>query len=277
MSQPPHQTTAERRSPVWLRGVVRPAAPLLLGVVVLGVWEAGCRMNDVPQYVLPAPSRIAADAAESKAELIAAAGVTLRTTLIALALAVASGVLMALVFTSSRIVELSLYPYAVILQVTPLVAVAPLLIVWIEQPWAVMIVCAWIVAFFPMLSGTVTGLRSADRGLVDLFTLYGATPWQRFRLLLAPSALPYFLSGLRVSVNLSLIGAVVGELVTGAGADQPGLASTVLDAQIGFAIDHMFAALGTISLLGVVLFFATHLLTQSLLGRWHESALPDSR
>ena len=249
----------------------------MLGAVVLGGWQAWCQWREVPAYLFPSPAAVGEAFLENRPELLDAAWVTLRTTLAALALAIVSGVLLALVLTSSRLVELCLFPYAVVLQVTPLVAIAPLLLLWIEEPWKVLLVCAWIVAFFPMLSSTVIGLRSADRGLRDLFALYGASGWQRFWLLLTPSALPYFLSGLRVSVNLSLIGAVVGEFVTGANAERPGLATIVFEAQYRTDMDRTFAALAMISVLGVSLYFTTHLLSQWLLGRWHESEMSEVR
>lgn len=274
MSQPA-PTPIERRRTGWLRRVARSVAPLLLGALVVIAWQSWCDLREVPTYLLPSPKAVGQSFLENRAELLDAAWVTLRTTLAALTLAVASGVLLALVMTTSRWLELSLFPYAVVLQVTPLVVIAPLLLLWIVEPWKVLLVCAWIVAFFPMLSSTVIGLRSADRGLRDLFTLYRASPWQRFRLLLVPSALPYFLSGLRVSVNLSLIGAVVGEFVTGANAERPGLAAIVFEAQYRTDMDRTFAALAMISLLGIGLYFATHQLSQWLLGRWHESAMSD--
>ncbi|MEN1680617.1 MAG: ABC transporter permease subunit, partial [Planctomycetota bacterium] len=190
----------------------------------------------------------------------------------ALAAAVVGGVLLAVLFTSSRWAELSFFPFAVVLQVTPLVAIAPLLLLWLpENVTGVRLLCAWIVAFFPILANTAIGLRSVDPGLASLMRLYHASRWQRFRLLLVPSALPYFLGGLRVATNLALVGAVVAEFVTGAGTQPEGLATIVFEAQYLTDAPLLMAALGLISATGIAMYFATHLLSGWLLGGWHES------
>lgn len=261
----------DRRRGAWRR-LMPLLAPLLVGAAVLTTWELGVRWWETPPYLLPGPVAIATAISENAARLFAAWRVTFGTMTLALALAVVAGVSLAVVFTSSRIVELSLFPYAVVLQVTPLVAVAPLLVIWINDPARVKLICAWIVAFFPLLANTVVGLRSADPGLLDLLNLYGATPWQRVRLVLIPSALPYFMAGLRVAVNLALVGAVVAEFVTGAATDHPGLASLVFEGQWVSDGPLTFAALAMISLTGIVMYFATHLLSAWLLGSWHASA-----
>lgn len=252
-------------------------APLLVGAAVLAGWELLVHWRELPPYLLPGPVDVAKALITKRAELADAWLVTFGTMAIALVAAVVSGVVLAVLFTSSRIVELSLFPYAVVLQVTPLVAVAPLLLIWINDPERVKLICAWIVAFFPILSNTVIGLRSTDPGLRDLFQLYGASPWQRIRLLRTPSALPYFLAGLRVAVNLALVGAVVAEFVTGAATDNPGLASLVFEGQYQSDGSLTFAALGVISLTGIAMYFATHLLSAWLLGGWHASGIDGSR
>lgn len=244
-----------------------------MAIVFLTAWEAVIRWKDVPPYIAPAPSAVVQTIYNEWSPLSAAWLVTVRTMLLALALAVAGGLLLAVLFAVSPVIELSLFPYAVMLQVTPLVATAPLLMIWIEQTQLVLLVCAWIVAFFPILASTTVGLRSADRGLRDLFDLYGASRWQRLRLLLAPTALPYFLSGLRTAVNLSLVGTVVAEFVTGATGKQSGLAAMLSEGQYRLDTPLMFAALGLIALTGIVGYFATHQLSRWLLGGWHESAL----
>ncbi|MEM9185738.1 MAG: ABC transporter permease [Planctomycetota bacterium] len=268
---------AERRGHGFQRGLAPFAAPLGVGLVVAGVWEFAVGYWQVPEYLLPPPSAIVETMGAERATLASAWCVTFGAMAVALMAAVLFGVLLAAVFATSRIVELSLFPYAVVLQVTPLVAIAPLLMIWINTPWIVKLVCAWIVAFFPILSNTALGLRAADPGLSDLFRLYRASPWQRARLLLAPSALPYFLAGLRVAVNLALVGAVVAEFVTGAATDHPGLASLVFEGQYAMNVPLTFAALGLISGTGIAMYFATHLLSRWLLGGWHASSLEPDR
>lgn len=249
------------------------AAPAVVGLTVLAVWEAVVWWRDIPPYVLPAPSAIGQTLVTAWPTLGPAWVVTLRTMAVALAAAVAGGVALATVFSISRVIELSLFPYAVALQVTPLVALAPILMLWIPQTELVLVACATIVAFFPVLSGATLGLRSADPGLRDLFDLYGATPWQRLSRLLVPSALPYFLAGLRTAVNLSLVGTVVAEMVTGATGRQSGLAAAMFEGQFRLDTPLMFAALGLIAVTGIAGYFATHLLSRWLLGGWHESTL----
>ena len=269
-ASPPNRET--RRSPRQARWM-RIVAPGLVAVVFLSCWEAVIRWKGVPPYVAPAPSAVVQTIFNEWAPLGAAWVVTVRTMLLALGLAVAGGLLLAVLFAVSPVIELSLFPYAVMLQVTPLVATAPLLMIWIDQTQLVLLVCAWIVAFFPILASTTVGLRSANPGLRDLFDLYGASRWQRLRLLLAPTALPYFLSGLRTAVNLSLVGTVVAEFVTGATGKQSGLAAMLSEGQYRLDTPLMFAALALIALTGIVGYFATHLLSRWLLAGWHESTL----
>jgi NitT/TauT family transport system permease protein len=168
-------------------------------------------------------------------------------------------------------IERSLFPFAIVLQVTPIVAIAPLILIYVDSTTAALLICAWIVAFFPVLSNTVIGLRSTDANLRDLFTMYRATRWQRLRLLLVPSALPYFIAGLKIAGGLSLIGAVVAEFTAGAAGRETGLASRILEASFRTEVPKMFAALVLVSLTGVAIFLLFNLLSRWLLGRWHES------
>jgi NitT/TauT family transport system permease protein len=187
---------------------------------------------------------------------------------------VVGGVLLAALFALSRPIETALFPIAIVLQVTPIVAIAPLILIYVESTTAALLICAFIVAFFPILANTVVGLRSADAGLRDLFTLYGATRWQRLRLLRVPSALPYFLAGLRIAGGLALIGAVVAEFAAGAAGRETGLASRILEASFRTEIPRMFAALVLVSAVGIAIFVAFDALARRLLGRWHDSEMP---
>ena len=194
---------------------------------------------------------------------------SLKITLGALGLACLGGVLVAALFALYRPLERALLPVAVILQVTPIVAVAPLILIYVDSTAAALLLCAWIVAFFPILSNTVLGLRAADPQLRDLLRLYRATPWQRLRFLLMPSALPYFLAGLKISGGLSLIGAVTAEMVAGAAGRDTGLASRILEASFRTETPKMFAALSLLVATGVLIFWLFNLLSRALLGRWH--------
>jgi NitT/TauT family transport system permease protein len=198
--------------------------------------------------------------------------VTLKTTVIAFLAAAIVGLLLGLLFTFSRWIERTLFPYAVILQVTPIVAIAPLIIIWVNNTQVALLICAWIVAFFPIVSNTAVGLNSTDRNLIDLYRLYGASKAQTLFLLKLPSALPYYLAGLRISGGLALIGAVVAEFVAGTGGTQSGLAYRILESGYRLEIPRMFAALLLISLTGIMIFVCLSALSNFLLRNWHESA-----
>jgi NitT/TauT family transport system permease protein len=251
------------------------AAPLLVGAVLVLLWEALVRGYDIPPYILPGPFLVGETLWHDAPGLLAALLVTLRITLAALVAAIIVGGGVAILFAQSRLLALSFFPYAVILQVTPIVAIAPLIIIWVDNTFAALLVCAWLVAFFPIVANTTLGLNSADRNLVDLFRLYRASRWQVLRYLRLPSALPYFLAGVRISGGLALIGAVVAEFVAGTGGAETGLASRILEAGYRLEIARMFAALLLLSLTGVAIFAALSWLSSRLLARWHDSALPD--
>jgi len=243
---------------------------IVLASVVLA-WEALVLLRDVPSYILPAPSLILSTLIADWPILGASFSSTLLTTLQGFALAAIGGIGLALLFHQSRLLEYSLYPYAVILQVTPVVAIAPLLLIYLPQQLAVL-ACAWIVAFFPVLANTTLGLNSVDRNLADLFRLYGASRAQVLWNLELPAALPSMLAGLRIAGGLALIGAVVAEISAGSAGVGSGLAYQIAEAGYRLNIPRMFAALLLLALAGVVIFFALTLLSHLLLRRWHESA-----
>ena len=260
-------------TPPMIRRLARIAAPIAIGLLVLALWEAVVRINQIPPYVLPAPSAIGRSLWTDGPSLLSSLLVTLRITLAALAAAALFGGAIALLFSRSRLLEISLFPYAVILQVTPVVAIAPLIIIWVKEPFLALLVCALIVAFFPIVSNTTVGLNSADRNLLALFRLYGASPGQTLRYLRIPTALPYFLAGLRISGGLALIGAVVAEFVAGTGGTSSGLAYQILQAGFQLNIPRLFAALFLITVTGIVLFVAMAMLSKWALGGWHESEM----
>ncbi|CAN7524628.1 ABC transporter permease [Bosea sp. LjRoot237] len=248
-------------------------APIAVGLLVLGLWEFAVRWNEVPSYVLPGPILVGQTLIADWGTLSTSLWVTLRITFMALAAAVIVGVALAVLFTQSKWLEMALLPYAVILQVTPIVAIAPLIIIWAGDINLSLLICAWIVAFFPILSNTILGLNSADHNLINFFQLHGATRWQTLRHLKLPAALPYFLAGLKISGGLALIGAVVAEFVAGTGGSESGLAYRILEAGYQLKIPRVFAALLMISLSGIAIFLATSWISHLLLRRWHESAL----
>jgi NitT/TauT family transport system permease protein len=252
--------------------VLRVVLPVIVLALSLAAWELVVRLAHIPPYVLPAPSLILQTFIADAGLLTQSLLVTLLTTLEGFLLAAIGGVGLAVLFNLSRLVEYSFYPFAVILQVTPIVAVAPLLLIYLPQPLAVL-ACAWIVAFFPVLANTTLGLNSIDRNLADLFALYGASRGQVLWNLKLPSALPYILGGLRIAGGLSLIGAVVAEIAAGSAGAGSGLAYRIVESGYRLNIPRMFAALVLLSIAGIVIFYLLAFVNHIALRRWHESAL----
>jgi NitT/TauT family transport system permease protein len=255
-------------------------APVIVGILVLLLWEMGVRLTNTPPYILPGPLLVAQTLIQEWGVLFPSLLVTVKITLVAFIAAVVSGLLVAVLFTQSKWIERSFFPYAVILQTTPIVAIAPLIILWVRQvvpgdnsTFVSLVICAWIVAFFPILSNTTLGLNSADHNLINLFQLYKASHWQTLLYLRLPSALPYFLGGLRISGGLALIGAVVAEFVAGTGGTQSGIAYQILMSSFNLQIPRMFAALLMTTVLGVLIFVFLTILSDFLLRHWHESAV----
>jgi NitT/TauT family transport system permease protein len=246
--------------------------PILVLAFVVLAWDGTVRAFAIPPYVLPGPGLVLATLIADGSLLWQSLLVTLAITFEGFLLASIGGIVLAIVFSQWRLVEYSLYPYAVILQVTPIVAVAPLLLIYLPQPLAVL-ACAWIVAFFPVLANTTLGLNSVDHNLLALFELYKASRWQVLWNLKLPSALPQMLAGLRIAGGLSLIGAVVAEIAAGSAGAGSGLAYRIAESGYRLNIPRMFAALLLLSLAGVAIFFLLSALSYLALRRWHESAI----
>jgi NitT/TauT family transport system permease protein len=253
--------------------IALPAAVLAVGVFL---WHLVVQVFAIPPYVLPGPGLVAATLVADGSLLWNSLLVTLLTTFEGFLLAAVGGIGLAILFNQSRLIEYSFFPYAVILQVTPIVAVAPLLLIYLPQPLAVL-VCAWIVAFFPVLANTTLGLSSVDHNLLALFDLYKASRWQVLLNLKLPSALPQMLAGLRIAGGLALIGAVVAEIAAGSAGAGSGLAYRIAESGYRLNIPRMFAALILLSLAGVAIFFALSAISHLALRRWHESAIDRDR
>jgi len=244
-------------------------APILLVAVLLGLWETACRLTGVPAYFLPAPSAVAAAMAQDWALLLGSAWKTLSTALLALAFASLTACSLALIISTNRLLEKAVQPLAVALQVTPVVAIAPQVVIWagLAHPDRAIISLAVIVAFFPIFSGALTGLKSTDPDLERLFDLYGATPWQKLRRLRIPSATPFVLEGHKVAGGLAVIGAVVAEFVAGSGGSQ-GLAWRILESSNRLQTAKTFAAVIVLSLMGALLHAVLQASEQAILRRF---------
>ena len=251
--------------------VQRIVFPVLVAVVLLALWQGLVVAFKVPHFLVPSPTRVAEVFMADSGLLFGALYNTLKITVLSFLTAVVLGVIVAFTFVQSRIIETALFPYAVLLQVTPVVAIAPLIIIWVKDPTASLVICATLVALFPIIANTTLGLRSVNPGLLAYFKLNRASRMQVLFRLRVPSALPYFFGGLRISSGLALIGAVVAEFVAGTGGTGTGLAYQILQAGYQLNIPRMFAALLLITVTGVLLFAVMSILSKRALGSWHES------
>ncbi len=256
--------------------VLRTGLPIFVLVLVIALWGAVVQVFAIPPYVLPGPGLVLSTLIADGGLLWRSLLVTLTITFEGFVLAAVGGIVLAIAFNQWRVVEYSLYPYAVILQVTPVVAVAPLLLIYLPQPLAVL-ACAWIVAFFPVLANTTLGLNSVDHNLLALFELYKASRWQVLWKLKLPAALPQILAGLRIAGGLSLIGAVVAEIAAGSAGAGSGLAYRIAESGYRLNISRMFAALLLLSFAGVAIYFVLSAFSHLMLRHWHESAIKRER
>ncbi len=245
--------------------------PSLVAVLLIGLWQWWVTAFEIPKFLVPSPLLVAQTLYTDAGLLFGALFTTLKITVFAFVCATVLGVLIAFAFVQSRVIETALFPYAVLLQVTPIVAIAPLIIIWVKSPTASLVICATLVALFPIIANTTLGLRSVNPGLMSYFKLNRASRMQTLWRLRIPSALPYFFGGLRISSGLALIGAVVAEFVAGTGGTGTGLAYQILQSGYQLNIPRMFAALLLITVTGVLLFAAMAWLSQWALGSWHES------
>ena len=249
------------------------AAPVVVAILFLSGWEWIVRANAIPPYILPGPLLVAQTLWTDGPSLLQSLMITLRTTIAALVAATGLGLALAIALAQSRLIERSFYPYLVVLQVTPIVSIAPLIIIWANDVFLSLLICAWLAAFFPVVANTTLGLNSTDPGLNDLFRLYRASRWQRLIHLRLPTALPYFMAGVRISGGLSLIGTVVAEFVAGSGGADSGLAFRILEAGYRLQIPRLFAALILLSIAGVAIHLVLGLISRRVLRGWHESEL----
>ena len=245
--------------------------PIALAALLVGAWQAWTTLAQVPAYLVPSPLLIAQTLVQDWSLLSAAWISTAQITVLAFVCAVLLGSCLAFVMVQSRWLEAALLPYAILLQVTPIVAIAPLIIIWVKAPTQALVICATVVALFPIISNTTVGLRSVNPGLQDYFKLQGASRWQTLWRLRLPSALPYILAGWRISGGLALIGAIVAEFVAGTGGTEAGLAFQILQSGYQLNIPRLFAALTLVTATGLFIFILLSGLTRWALAGWHES------
>ena len=253
--------------------VLQVVVPLTTFVLTIALWQVLISVNNIPRYILPGPVDVVTALFTDSATLWPAMLVTIRITLMALALALIGGVGLAILLVQSRLLELALFPYAVVLQVTPIIAIAPLLLIYAPDTQTALLICAFLVAFFPILSNMAQGLKSVDHNLLNLFELYGASGWQTLIFLKIPAAMPYFMAGLRIGGGLALIAAVVAEFAAGSAGQGSGLAFRLIESQYRMNLPRMFVCLIMLSIIGIAIFALTSLISWLVLHRWHESAI----
>ncbi|MDM9623957.1 ABC transporter permease [Rhizobium sp. S96] len=268
IASPLSPMTAKRRDLA-----LRIAVPFATLAILVIVWGLYVKLSGVAPYILPGPGAVASAFVNDWGTLAPALWVTTKITIMSLLLALIGGVGFAIFLVQSRWIEIAFYPLAVILQVTPIVAISPLILIYAPSTQVALLICAFLVAFFPILSNMVQGLKSVDHNLINLFELYGASRWQTLLYLKLPAAQPYFMTGLRIGGGLALIAAVVAEFAAGSAGAGSGLAFRLLEAQYRMNIPRLFAALLMLSLLGVAIFAITSFISWLSLHRWHESSL----
>jgi len=265
---PPQAATVSR----WI-SILRIALPIAMLLLAVAAWWLIVWVKEIPPYIMPAPNLVARSLVNDWPTLYPALLVTVKITFTALALALIGGVALAIVISQSSWIELALYPYAVILQVTPIVAIAPLILIYAPSTQTALLICAFLVAFFPILSNMTQGLKSVDHNLLNLYELYGASRLQTLLLLKLPASQPYFLTGLRIGGGLALIAAVVAEFAAGTAGEGSGLAFRLLESQYRMNLPRLFAALIMLTGTGIAIFGLTSLISHLMLRRWHQSAV----
>ena len=246
---------------------------MILFIVFIGVWEGLCRALNVPRYLLPAPSDVVQAWIENSSSLLIALASTFMSALIGFGLAIVIGITVALLMSQNKLIERSIFPYAVLLQTIPIVAIAPLIVIWVKDSRNAVVVIAFLISLFPIITNTAAGLTSTDHNLVAMFELYNANWWQRTWKLKFPAALPYIMTGLRISSGLSVIGAIVGEFIAGIGGLRGGIGYVLTAAMAQIKMPYLFAAAFTSSLLGIAIFIIVSILSNRFLRHWHESAI----
>ncbi|WP_353737811.1 ABC transporter permease [Kyrpidia sp.] len=237
------------------------------------IWQFGLQILNVPVFLIPKPTDIFQAAVENLGNLTQSALQTVTESLVGFVMSFVGGVLGAVLMASSKILERSLYPYAIILQTIPIVAIAPIIVIWFGAGLNAIVIIAFIIGFFPMISNTLIGLNSVDHNMLNLFRLYNASKWQTMWKLRLPAALPYMMAGLKISCTLSVVGAIVGEYIAGIGGGSGGLGYAITVAATRLQTAYLFACGLAASLLGIVLFLVIQLISKWILSSWHESEM----
>ncbi|BFT70227.1 ABC transporter permease subunit [Paenibacillus sp. MAH-34] len=247
--------------------------PLVAFVVFIGGWELIAYLAKAPVYLVPKPSDIVAAAVENKHALWVSVTTTTLEAVLGFFLSIIMGVAGAILLASSKWIEKSVYPYAIILQTIPIVAIAPLIVIWFDAGMNAIVIITFLIGFFPMLSNTLIGLNSTDQNMSNLFYLYNANAFQTMWRLRIPAALPYIIAGLKISCTLSVVGAIVGEYIAGIGGGAGGLGYAITYAAARLKTAYLFACGLSASALGISFFLLVNAFSKWVLSSWHESEM----
>lgn len=267
------QQRTDYRQSRWYQWLVQILPPLIVFILFVGLWEGIVRLLDIAPYILPKPSDIVLAAQQNAANLFISVRTTIIEAVSGFLLSVVLGVGIAVLLALSKMVERSVYPYAIILQTIPIVAVAPIIVIWFGAGLNAIVIIAFLISFFPILSNTLIGLNSTEQNMKNLFYLYNASKWQTIMRLRIPAALPYIVAGLKISCSLSVVGAIVGEYIAGIGGGDGGLGYAITVASSRLQTAYLFACGLSASVLGIAFFLLINQVSKWLLSSWHESEM----
>jgi len=258
--------------PIW-NGMRRVLPPLAVFVVFVGLWELVLHVMEVPPYLFPKPSDIIKAAVDGWANLWVSVSTTTIEAIVGFFMSVVLGVGFAIVLSLSKTLEKSFYPYTIILQTLPIVAVAPIIVIWFGAGMDAIVIISFLISFFPILTNTLIGLNSTDQHMKNLFYLYNASKMQTIWKLRFPAALPYIMGGFKISCSSAVVGAIVGEYIAGIGGGRGGLGYGITVAAARLQTPYLFACGLSASMLGIVFFLIINTISKRLLRSWHESAM----
>ncbi len=247
--------------------------PVVAFVIFISLWQAIPTILEIKSFILPKPTDVVAAAIKDWHLLWPAMQITIVEAVIGFSLSAVIGIGVSILLASSRIIEISLYPYAVILQTIPVIAIAPIVVIWFGSGFNSIVIISFLIGFFPIVSNTLMGLNSVDKNMVDLFQLYNASKWQTMWKLRIPAAMPYIMSGLKVSCTLSIIGAITGEYIAGIGGGKGGLGYAITVAAVQLKTPYLFACAIAGALFGIVFYLIVSFISRLVLSSWHESAI----
>ena len=247
--------------------------PVVAFVIFISLWQAIPTILEIKSFILPKPTDVVAAAIKDWHLLWPAMQITIVEAVIGFSLSAVIGIGVSILLASSRIIEISLYPYAVILQTIPVIAIAPIVVIWFGSGFNSIVIISFLIGFFPIVSNTLMGLNSVDKNMVDLFQLYNASKWQTMWKLRIPAAMPYIMSGLKISCTLSIIGAITGEYIAGIGGGKGGLGYAITVAAVQLKTPYLFACAIAGALFGIVFYLIVSFISRLVLSSWHESAI----